>query len=74
MNMYARTLNPAQLEILEMTSFVNSDEMLVQMKQAIASYFAKMAQDEIDRLWETGELSEKKVESFRNLHERTPYK
>ncbi|MCC8117308.1 MAG: dephospho-CoA kinase [Bacteroidales bacterium] len=72
--MYARTLNPAQLEILEMTSFVNSDEMLVQMKQAIASYFAKMAQDEIDRLWETGELSEKKVESFRNLHERTPYK
>ncbi|MCC8118771.1 MAG: dephospho-CoA kinase [Bacteroidales bacterium] len=72
--MYARTLNPAQLEILEMTSFVNSDEMLAQMKQAIASYFAKMAQDEIDRLWETGELSEKKVESFRNLHERTPYK
>lgn len=74
MNMQTRSLNPAQWEILEMTSFVNSDEMLVQMKQAIASYFAQMVQDEVNRLWETGELSEEKVESFRNLHERTPYK
>ncbi len=72
--MQTRSLNPAQWEILEMTSFVNSDEMLVQMKQAIASYFAQMVQDEVNRLWETGELSEEKVESFRNLHERTPYK
>ena len=29
--------------------------------------------DEIDRLWEEGELSEEKVEGFRTLHERTHY-
>lgn len=72
--MYATALSPAQMEILEMTSFVKSNEMLAQMKQAIASYFASLAQAEIDRLWDAGELNEAKVESFRHLHERTPYK
>ena len=34
---------------------------------------ARRAEEEIDRLWETGALDEQKVENFRNLHERTPY-
>ena len=28
---------------------------------------------ELDRLWTDGTLHEEKVESFRTLHERTPY-
>ena len=31
-------------------------------------------EEEIDRLWEDGTLTEAKVESFRSLHERTAYK
>ena len=27
----------------------------------------------INRLWENGELNDERIESFRNLHERTPY-
>lgn len=30
--------------------------------------------EEIDRLWDSGELNEEKVERFKTLHERTPYK
>lgn len=44
------------------------------LKQAISNYFAKKAEDEIDRLWENGTLTEAKVEGFRHLHERTPYR
>ncbi len=66
--------NEAQLEMLDMMSFINSPETLSELKQVISDYFAKEAQTEIDRLWETGELTEAKVESFRHLHERTPYK
>lgn len=66
--------NPAQMELLEMMSFVDSPEALSQLKKVISDYFAKQAQKEIDRLWESGQLDENKVESFRNLHERTPYK
>lgn len=66
--------NPAQMELLEMMSFVDRPEALSQLKKVISDYFAKQAQEEIDRLWESGQLDENKVESFRNLHERTPYK
>lgn len=71
--MKATVLNDAQLELLKMMSFFSSPEALGDLKQAISNYFAKKAEDEIDRLWENGTLTEEKVEGFRSLHERTPY-
>lgn len=71
--MEATVFNPAQLQLIEMLSFVKSKESLPELKQAISNHFANLAQKEIDRLWKIGELNESKVESFRNLHERTPY-
>ena len=65
--------NNAQMELLDMMSFVDTPEMLAQLKQAISDFFARRAEEEIDQLWETGALDEQKVENFRNLHERTPY-
>ncbi len=29
--------------------------------------------DELDRMWNEGTLNEERIESFRHLHERTPY-
>ena len=72
--MKTTVFNPAQMQLLEMMSFVKSDKALNGLKQAISDYFAAQAQEEIDRLWEKGALHEDKVEGFRNLHERTPYK
>ena len=72
--MKATVFNPAQMQLLEMMSFVKSDKALNGLKQAISDYFATQAQEEIDRLWEKGALNEDKVEGFHNLHERTPYK
>ena len=62
------------MQLLEMMSFVKSDKALDGLKQAISDYFAVQAQNEIDRLWENGDLNDEKVEEFRSLHERTPYK
>ena len=74
LNFMATTLNEAQLQILDMMSFIKSEETLNELKKVISDYFAQQAQEEIDRLWENGELNETKVEGFRKLHERTPYK
>lgn len=71
--MQTSVFSPAQLEIIDMMSFVKTQDSLLQLKQAISDFFIKKAQMEIDHLWQTGELDEEKVESFRNLHERTPY-
>ena len=85
----ATVFNKAQLELIDMMSFVRSPEMLSQLKQIISDYFARemlsqlkqiisdyfarQAEEEIDRLWTEGTLDNAKVEGFRHLHERTPY-
>ncbi|MBO4403492.1 MAG: dephospho-CoA kinase [Bacteroidales bacterium] len=70
----AQALNPAQVEVMNMMSFVNSQSSWNRMKEAIADYFAKQLDDEIDGLWADGTLTEEKVQSFETLHERTPYR
>ncbi len=72
--MEATVLNEAQLELLKMMSVFNTPELVKDLKQAISDYFAKKAESEIDKLWADGTLTEEKVESFRSLHERTPYR
>ena len=72
--MQTTSLNNAQLEILDMMSFVKSQEALADLKQAISNYFASELEKEMNRMWETGEMTQEKVENFRTIHERTPYK
>ena len=72
--MEATVFNQAQMQLLEMMSFVRTPESLADLNKVISDYFAQQAQEEINRLWATGELNDEKVENFRHLHERTPYK
>lgn len=72
--MAATVLNEAQLEMLRMMSVVKSPEVLADLKQAVSDFFARKARQEIDSLWESGELTEEKTELFRHLNERTPYR
>ena len=64
--MNVTVFNPAQLQVLDMMSFVDSPEALAELKKAISDYFAKQAQKEIDRLWENGELKRKKSKNSTN--------
>ena len=72
--MAATVLNDAQLELLKMMSVFNTPEAVTDLKQAISNYFAQKTEEEINKLWEDGTLTEEKIESFRSLHERTTYK
>ena len=73
MNTNYSTLSPAQVSILDLMSFVKTPKALEELNEVLSDYFAKRLDTEIDALWADGTLTEKKVESFRNLHERTPY-
>lgn len=70
--MKATVFNPAQLELLHMMSFVKTDDTMKELKAVIAQYFAQKAKQEMEKMWETGEMNAEKFSSFRNLHERTP--
>lgn len=72
--MKATVFNPAQLELLRMMSFVKTDDSMKELKTVIAQYFANKAKQEMEKMWATGEMNDAKFESFRTLHERTPYK
>jgi len=43
------------------------------MNQTLSDFFAKKVEEERERMWQSGELTEEKVEGFKTLHERTPY-
>ena len=69
----AATLNQAQLQILDMMSFIKTPEALTDLNRVISDYFVQKADAEMNKMWADGTLSEERIESFRHLHERTPY-
>lgn len=71
--MASTVLNEAQLELLKMVATFDTPEAVADLKQAVSNYFAQKANEEIDKLWADGTLTDAKVAGFRNLHERTPY-
>ena len=71
--MHTSKLNTAQIELLRMMSFVKTDDSMRELRHVISRYFADKAKDEMEKMWKSGEMNEEKFNSFRTLHERTPY-
>ena len=67
------TFNQAQMQLLDMMSFVKTPEALSDLNKVISDYFARKVDEEMNKLWDEGFLNDEKIEQFRHLHERTPY-
>ena len=65
--------NNAQLEILDLMSYVESEAMLKEIRDMLSRYFAEKAQQEIDKLWNEGTINDAVVEEWKTEHMRTPY-
>ncbi len=65
--------NTAQLEILNLMSYVESEDTLNEIKDMLSDYFALKAEKEIDQLWDDGQLNDQVVEEWKKEHLRTPY-
>ena len=72
--MEAITFSPAQIHVFNMVSRIKSASGLEQLRKQLAAFYAKQIDDEMDRLWESGEWDEKKLQELRGSHFRTPYK
>jgi len=66
-------LNPTQLHLLKMFSFAKTEDDLQDLKEALCSYYAKKVDDEMDRLWESKDWTEEKIDAVLKEHLRTPY-
>ena len=67
------TLNPTQIHLLRMFSYAKSEDSLNEIKKALTTYFAKIVEDEMDNLWESGEWDQEKNEAILKEHLRTNY-
>lgn len=65
---------PFQIEMLELISRVTSEAEMRDIRRMLGQYFAKQAEDAIDRLWDEGVLNDGAMEEWKNEHMRTPYK
>ncbi len=66
--------NPAQREVLDVMSCMQSDEDLKALKFVLVQFLNDRLQRELDRLWDNGTINETKMDEWRNTHYRTPYK
>ncbi len=65
--------NDAQLHILRVMSHIKSDEELQALKKVISEYYARRVDEEAERLWKEGVLSQDKLDEILKEHLRTPY-
>lgn len=64
----------AQMELLYAMNQIQTESDLQELKQALSKFFAEKAQKELDTLWSTGTLDQKKMDEIRKMHLRTPYR
>ena len=65
--------NQAQIELLGAMSALKSEAELIALKHAISEFFARRADEEMEKLWNDGTWNEQTIENLRTAHYRTPY-
>ena len=63
--------NKAQLEMLDVMDRIESEEELNALKHAISEFFARRADEEMEKLWNSGEWNEQVLGELKNAHYRT---
>lgn len=66
--------NKAQLEMLDIMAAIRSDEELNALKHAVSEFYAKRADEEMEKLWASGKWNEQTLKELSKAHYRTPYK
>ena len=63
--METTVFTPAQQRILQMMSYVKSDEEFADIEDLLSNYFAKKVDDELDALCEEGQITPAVIEYHR---------
>ena len=64
---------PAQYELINMISCLRRDEDVAALKSVLVKFLDSRLQDELDRLYDDGKLTDDCVERFASSHFRTHY-
>lgn len=65
--------NEAQLELLNIMATIKDESELFDLKHAISEFFARRADEEMEKLWQEGAWNEQTLEDLKSAHYRTSY-
>ncbi len=68
------TLNKAQMDILQLLEHIKTEEEAEELRDVISNFYARKAEEAMDRLWEAGLWDQEKNDAILKEHLRTPYK
>ncbi len=74
MIMEQTVLNPAQMRILHMMSYIKTPQELNNLEEVLTQYFAKKVDEGIDGLCDNGSISLDTIEEWGNEHLRASHK
>ena len=69
----SNSFTPAQYEVVNMLSCLTRESDVVALKSILVSFINERLQDELDRLYEDGTLTDEKMSELAGRHLRTPY-
>ena len=67
-------LNQAQKAVLNVIFCLQSKQDLTDLKRTLVKFMNDCLQQEMDKLWESGEMSNEKLQEVQSEHLRTAYK
>ena len=66
--------NSAQQAVLNIVSCLNNEQDLLDLKRTLVKFMNERLQREMDKLWDSEEWSEEKLQAMNSEHLRTTYK
>lgn len=66
--------NQAQQAVLNVISRLQSEQDLIDLKRTLVKFMNDRLQREMDKLWESGKMSNEKLQKMQSEHLRTAYK
>lgn len=67
-------LNQAQQAVLNVISCLQSEQDLADLKRTLIKFMHDRLQRKMDKLWESDEISNEKLQEMQSEHLRTAYK
>ena len=61
------------MSILRLLGSMKTVEEVDELRQVICDYYARRVDEEVDKVWESGQWNDEKNEAILNEHLRTPY-
>ncbi len=62
------------MDFLQLLAHIKTTEDLEELSQVVRDYYARKAEEGMNRLWENGQWSKEKEEEVMRTRLRTPYK